>query len=74
MNPEIISYAKQFHLGILAKGQFKAPDGLNNHDFLLELFRAEAKQSDRPAQERPILPWLSETKLCAMVTRLRLLR
>ena len=49
MNPETISYAKQFRLGILANGQFKPAEGLNNQDFLLELFRAEAKRREEYA-------------------------
>jgi len=49
MNPETISYAKQFRLGILANGKFKPPEGLNNQDYLLELFRAEAKRREEYA-------------------------
>jgi DNA replication protein DnaC len=49
VNPEIISYAKQFRLGILANGQFSPPEDLGNQEYLLEMFRAEAKSREERA-------------------------
>jgi len=53
MNPEILSYAKQFHLNSLIKGKFEPPEGLGNQEYLLELFRFEAKtREERATNER----------------------
>jgi len=47
MNPEIISYARQFRLGILANGQFNPPEELEK--CLLEMLRAEARSREERA-------------------------
>jgi DNA replication protein DnaC len=53
MNPEIISLAKQFHFGVISQNKFAIPEGLCGEDFILELFRAEAKsREERAAADR----------------------
>ena len=53
MNPEIISLAKQFHFGVISQNKFTIPEGLAGEEFLLVLFRAEAKsREDRAAADR----------------------
>ena len=53
MNPEITSLARQFRFGVLYHGKYSLPDGLSNEQFLLDLFRAEAKsREDRAAAQR----------------------
>ncbi|HCC35685.1 MAG TPA: hypothetical protein DEQ02_08670, partial [Ruminococcaceae bacterium] len=53
MTPEIISYAKQFRLTFLANGLFEPPEGLNNQEYLLEVFRHEARsREERAAKDR----------------------
>jgi DNA replication protein DnaC len=53
MNPEILSYAKQFRLNSLVNGKFEPPEGLGNQEYLLELFRFEAKaREERAINER----------------------
>jgi len=53
MNPEIISLAKQFHFGVISQNKFTIPEGLAGEEFLLVLFRAEAKsREDRAAPDR----------------------
>ncbi|MGI6668352.1 MAG: hypothetical protein ACOX4M_02625 [Acetivibrionales bacterium] len=47
MNSEIISLAKQFHIGILSHGKFMPQQGLSNEEYLLELFRAEAESRQK---------------------------
>ena len=59
MNPEIISYAKQFRISVLTDGKFKPHEGLNNTEFLLELLRAESKIRD----ERAIAERIKKAKL-----------
>ena len=43
MTNELISLAKQFRISVLNCGKFTAGDGLTNEEYLLELFRAEAR-------------------------------
>lgn len=50
MNPEILFFAKQFHLGIITRGKFTPTAGLSNEEYLLELFRAEASQREKRAE------------------------
>jgi len=53
VNHEIISLAKQFRMSVLYDGKFSVPDSLSNEEYLLELFRAEAKKrEERSAAER----------------------
>ncbi len=53
MKPEIISFAKQFHFGVISQNKFTIPEGLSGEDLILELFRAEAKsREDRAAADR----------------------
>jgi len=53
MNPEIISLAKQFHFGVISQNKFAIPEGVTGEEFLLALFRAEAKsREDRAAADR----------------------
>jgi len=54
MNSEIISLAKQFHIGILSHGKFMPQQGLSNEEYLLELFRAEAESRDKKAEAERI--------------------
>jgi len=62
MNPEIISLAKQFHFGVISQNKFTVPEGLPGEEFLLTLFRAEAKsREERAAAER-----LRQAKLPAL--------
>lgn len=61
MNPEIISYAKQFRLSVLVNGQFSPPEGLGNQEYLLELLRAEAKSRE----ERTTADRIKKAKLPA---------
>lgn len=49
MNPEIISLAKQFHFGVISRDKFTIPEGLTGEEFLLALFRAEAKSREEQA-------------------------
>lgn len=53
MNPEIISLAKQFHFGVISQNKFTVPEGIEGEDFILALFRAEAKsREERAAADR----------------------
>lgn len=53
MKHEIISLAKQFRLSVLSSGNFHAPEGLSNEDYLLEMLRAEqASRELRATKER----------------------
>ena len=53
MNPEIVSLAKQFHFGVISQNKYVAPNDLTGEDFILDLFRAEAKsREERAAAER----------------------
>jgi DNA replication protein DnaC len=53
MNPEIISLAKQFHFGVISQNKFTIPEDLKGEEFILELFRAEAKsREERAAADR----------------------
>jgi len=53
MNPEIIKYAKQFYIRVLATGTMEFDQGLSNEEYLLCIFRAEAKAREEKAiQER----------------------
>jgi len=53
LNPEIISLAKQFHFGVISRNNFTIPEGLTGEEFLLTLFRAEAKSREaRAAADR----------------------
>lgn len=54
MKPEIVTLAKQLHLGVLTRGKFSPPDGLSNEDFLLALFRAEVRERDGRAEAERI--------------------
>jgi len=54
MNPEIISLAKQFHIGILSNGKFMPQQGLSNEEYLLEILRAEAESRDKKAETERI--------------------
>lgn len=54
MNPEIITLAKQLHLGALSRGKFHFPDGLSNEDFLLECLRTEVSERDGRAEAERI--------------------
>jgi len=50
MNAEIISFAKQYHFGVLTRGHFHPKDGLSNEEYLLDLFRAEAEEREKRAE------------------------
>jgi DNA replication protein DnaC len=53
MDPEIISLAKQFHFGVISQNKYTAPKDLTGEEFILDLFRAEAKsREDRAAADR----------------------
>jgi DNA replication protein DnaC len=53
MNPEIVSLAKQFHFGVISQNRFTIPENLSGTEFLLHLFRAEAKsREERAAADR----------------------
>lgn len=53
MKPEIISFAKQFHFGVISQNKFVVPEGLGGEDLILSLFRAEAKsREERAAADR----------------------
>lgn len=53
MNPEIITLAKRFHLGILQREMPQFTEGLSNEEYLLAVLRAEAMARDeRAATER----------------------
>jgi DNA replication protein DnaC len=53
MTNELISLAKQFRISVLYDDKFKAADGLTGEDYLLELFRSEAKlRLERATAER----------------------
>jgi DNA replication protein DnaC len=53
MNPEIISLAKQFHLGIVSQNKYTFPKDLAGEDLVLDLFRAEARaREERASAER----------------------
>jgi hypothetical protein len=49
MNPEIMTLAKQFHIGVLSRGKFIPQQGLSNEEYLLEILRAEAESRDKKA-------------------------
>ena len=49
MNPEIMTLAKQFHIGVLSRGKFMPQQGLSNEEYLLEILRAEAESRDKKA-------------------------
>jgi DNA replication protein DnaC len=49
MNPEIIKYAKQFYIRVLATGAIEPEQGLSNEEYLLSIFRAEAKEREEKA-------------------------
>jgi DNA replication protein DnaC len=53
MNPEIVSLAKQFHLGVISQNKFTIPEGLSGEELILTLFRAEARsREERAAADR----------------------
>ena len=53
MNNELISLAKQFRISVLYDGKIPAKDNLSGEEYLLELFRAEAKaRLNRATAER----------------------
>lgn len=54
MNPEIMTLAKQFHIGILSRGKFMPQQGLSNEEYLLEILRAEAESRDKKAEAERI--------------------
>lgn len=58
MNPEIITLAKRFHLGILQREMPAISDHLSNEDYLLAVLRAEAVARD----ERAISERLKQAK------------
>jgi DNA replication protein DnaC len=62
MNPEIVSLAKQFHFGVITQNKFIIPEDLSGEDFLLTLFRAEAKSRE----ERASADRLRQAKLPAL--------
>ena len=54
MNPEIMTLAKQFHIGVLSRGKFMPQQGLSNEEYLLEILRAEAESRDKKAEAERI--------------------
>jgi len=53
MTNELISLSKQFRISVLSDGKFAVKNDLSNEDFLLDLFRAEAKaRLERATAER----------------------
>lgn len=53
MNPELIKYAKQFYISVLVTGAIEPDPSLSNEEYLLSIFRAEAKaREERAAKER----------------------
>lgn len=54
MKPEIITLAKQLHLGVLTHNRFNFPDGLSSEDLVLELLRAEVNERDGKAEAERI--------------------
>jgi DNA replication protein DnaC len=53
MNPEIITLAKRFHIGILQKEIPQFSSGLSNEEYLLAILRAEAvSREERAVTER----------------------
>ena len=49
MHPEIIQYAKQFYIRVLSTGTIELEQGLSNEEYLLSIFRAEAKAREEKA-------------------------
>jgi len=47
---EIISLAKQLHLGVLSRGKFSPAGDLNNEAYLLEMLRSEVESRDKRAE------------------------
>lgn len=54
MKPEIITLAKQLHLGVLTHNRFNFPDSLSSEDLVLELLRAEVNERDGKAEAERI--------------------
>ena len=53
MSPEIIKFAKQFHISVLARNEIELAQGLSNEEYLLSIFRAEAQaREERAVKER----------------------
>jgi DNA replication protein DnaC len=54
MSAEIVSLAKQLHLGILSHGKFTPDAGLSNEAYLLSMLRAETDSRDKRAEAERI--------------------
>ena len=53
MTNELLALSKQFRMSVLYDGKFTAKEGLSNVEYLLEVFRAEAKtRLEKAAAER----------------------